>query len=145
MKHNRIVALVASALLVLGTATVVTPKVFAQSASQQNNANEVADNGNERETSGMDGDMEQKGNQNGWDQREIGDRHDPIPQGKPSITPAAAIASAQSYLKTAELVVGKLQLEDENGQLVYSIWIGGADVKVDAMTGKVLGTDGGSD
>lgn len=150
MKYNRLFALAAGALLALGATAFVAPRAFAQSspapsAQLQNNGFERADNGNERETLGADTDREQlqSGDQNGGDEREAGDRHDPIPQGKPAISAAAAITAAQSYLKT-EAVVGKLQLEDENGQLVYSVWLGGTDVKVDAMTGKVLTTDSGS-
>jgi uncharacterized membrane protein YkoI len=144
MKHTRLFALATGALLALGGTAVVAPRAFAQSAPSpsaqlQNNNSERADNGNERESIGEDADKEQlqSGDQNGWDEREVGYRHDPIPQGKPAITANAAITAAQTFLKTAA-VVGRLQLEDENGQLVYSIRIGGTSVKVDAMTGKVL-------
>jgi uncharacterized membrane protein YkoI len=150
MKHNRIIALAASALLAIGATAVVAPRAFAQStpapsAQLQNNNSETADNGNERESVGADTDREQlqSGDQYGGDEREVGYRHDPVSQGKPAITANAAITAAQTFLKTAD-VVGKLQLEDENGQLVYSVWIGGSDIKVDAMTGKVLGTNANS-
>ncbi len=150
MKHNRVIALAAGALLAFGATAVVVPRAFAQSspapsAQLQNNDSERADKGNERETLGRDGDAEQfqSGEQNGREEREVLYR-DPIPAGKPDITATAAIAAAQTFLKTSA-VVGKLQLEDENGQLVYSVWIGGSDVKVDAMTGKVLGTGARND
>jgi uncharacterized membrane protein YkoI len=144
MKHNRIIALVASALLAVGATAFVAPKAFAQSSSApsaqlRNNTGEQADDQAERESVGADGDY-QGGDQNGWDDREVGYRHDPMSQGKPAITAAAAITAAQTYLKTAD-VVAQLKLEDENGQLVYSVWIGGTGVKVDAMTGKVLTAD----
>jgi uncharacterized membrane protein YkoI len=147
VKHNRIFALMASAVLAVGATAAVVPRAFAQSAPTptpqlQNDNNEQADNTNEREKVGMDGDIEQfqSGDQNGRDEREVGHRDDPIPQGKPAISAEAAIAAARSYLKTAD-VVERLLLEDENGNLVYSLGIGAADVKVDAMTGKVLNTD----
>jgi uncharacterized membrane protein YkoI len=38
-----------------------------------------------------------------------------------------------------------VELDDENGQLVYSVEIGSSDVKVDAMTGTVLGVETGED
>jgi uncharacterized membrane protein YkoI len=146
MKHSRIIALVASALLAVGATAFVAPKAFAQSsapsAQLRNNTGEQADGQVERESAGVDGDSEHHhgGDQNGWDDREVGYRHDPMPQGKPAITAAAAITAAETYLKTAD-VVAQLKLEDENGGLVYSVWIGGTDVKVDAMTGKVLTAD----
>ena len=34
-------------------------------------------------------------------------------------------------------------MDDENGQLVYSVEIGGVDVKVDAMTGVVVTVESG--
>jgi uncharacterized membrane protein YkoI len=139
MKHNRIIALVASALLAVGATAFVAPRAFAQSspapsAQLQNSNTQQADEQNEKESAAVDSDREQSQN---------GDQNDPIPQAKPAITAAAVIAAAQSYLKTAE-DVGELQLEEENGQLVYSVWIAGTDVKVDAMTGKVLSANTGS-
>ena len=152
MKHNRIIALVAGALLAVGATAFVAPRAYAQSPStssaqlQSNNTEQADDQGDERESVGVDTDREhaQSGDQNeserGWDGREGGDWRDPVPQGKPAITAAAAITAAQAYLKN-DTTVRKLVLEDENGKLVYSVWIAGTDVKIDAMTGSVLGTD----
>ncbi len=134
MKHNRIIAFVASALLVAGATALVAPRAFAQSApvpSQQSR-----DDGGDQSGDREEGDSP-------WTDR--GDGHDdPIPDGKPAITAAAAISAAQSYLKSADLVVGSLRLEKENGVLLYSVRIAGAEVKVDATTGKVVATDSGN-
>jgi uncharacterized membrane protein YkoI len=155
MKHNRIIALVAGVLVSLGAMAAIVPRAYAQSPSsssaqlQSNSVEQADDQGGERESIGVDMDREQvqSGDQSeserGWDGREGGDRRDPFPQAKPAITASAAIAAAQTYLKN-DTSVRKLVLEDENGKLVYSVWIAGTDVKVDAVTGSVLGTDSSS-
>ncbi|QSZ26746.1 PepSY domain-containing protein [Aceticella autotrophica] len=62
------------------------------------------------------------------------------------ITPEQAKAEA---LKVAQGTVTKVELDNENGNLVYSVDIktntGSTDVKVDAGNGKVLYQDKGSD
>lgn len=52
-----------------------------------------------------------------------------------TITPEQAIAAAQAEVPGASQ---KVELDNENGSLVYSVEIGGKDVKVDAGTGAVL-------
>jgi len=52
-----------------------------------------------------------------------------------TVTPDEAIAAAQAEVPGD---LGKVELENENGSLVYSVEIGGKDVKVDAGTGAVL-------
>jgi len=53
-----------------------------------------------------------------------------------TVTPDEAIAAAAQAEGPGDL--GKVELENENGSLVYSVEIGGKDVKVDAGTGAVL-------
>ncbi len=52
-----------------------------------------------------------------------------------NITADEAVAAAQAKVPGD---VQKVELENENGSLVYSVEIGGKDVKVDAGTGAVL-------
>lgn len=49
-----------------------------------------------------------------------------------------AIAVAEHHIKGK---VDKLLLEDEDGYLVYSVFLGGHEVLVDAGNGKVLGDE----
>jgi uncharacterized membrane protein YkoI len=58
------------------------------------------------------------------------------------ITPDEASAAAQAEVSGA---VQKVELENENGSLVYSVEIGGKDVKVDAGTGTVLQVEAAED
>jgi uncharacterized membrane protein YkoI len=68
---------------------------------------------------------------------------DAAPVGTPSITADQAKAAAEVYLNAGTAT--KVELDDENGNLIYSIEIGTSDVKVDAMTNAVLGVDSGLD
>jgi uncharacterized membrane protein YkoI len=52
-----------------------------------------------------------------------------------TITPDEALAAARAVVAGDSQ---KVELENENGSLVYSVQIGGQDVKVDAGTGAVL-------
>lgn len=66
---------------------------------------------------------------------------DETPVGNPAVTEDQAKAAALAQFPGA--TVGSVQLDDENGQLVYSVELTDAsgvsqDVKVDAMTGTVL-------
>ena len=65
------------------------------------------------------------------------------PSGTPSITAEAAQQAAEAYLNAGTAT--QVELDEENGTLVYSVEIGGSDVKVDAMTGAVLGVESGED
>ena len=66
------------------------------------------------------------------------DRQEATPAAQPAITAAAAQQTAEAHLKAGR--ASKVALDDENGQLIYSIQIGNTEVKVDAMTGAVLST-----
>lgn len=139
MKLNRFIALAAIALLVVGAMGAVSMKAFAQSGNpptptqgcdqQDDDAAEVQnapDNG--QETEGAESD----------------DGQNAAPTGTPAITAAAAQKTAESYLNVGTAV--KVELDDENGALVYSIeFSNGTDVKVDAMTGSVIGTEATED
>ena len=71
------------------------------------------------------------------------DGQDAAPLGTPAITADVAQATAEKYLNAG--TASQVELDDENGQLVYSVEINGTDVKVDAMTGSVLGAESGAD
>ena len=67
-------------------------------------------------------------------------------EGQDAAPESKAVIAAQDAQKTAEAyakagTATSITLDDENGRLVYSIQIGETDVKVDAMTGIVIGTD----
>lgn len=139
MKINRFVALAAIALLVVGAMGAVSMKAFAQSATppaqsqacdqQDNDAAEVQ---NAPDTDNVDLQC--------GDQSEPDNGQEAAPTGTPAITAQAAQKSAETYLNARTAV--KVELDDENGVLVYSVeFANGTDVKVDAMTGSVLGTE----
>lgn len=94
-----------------------------------------------------DTDDVQEGDQNGTDDSaevsEPSGGQDADPAGTPAITAEAAQKSAEAYLNAG--AAAKVELDDENGQLVYSVEIGATDVKIDAMTGAVLTTEDGED
>jgi uncharacterized membrane protein YkoI len=61
-------------------------------------------------------------------------------------TPAITVEQAQATALAANpgTTVIKTELDDENGQLIYSVELaGGLDVKLDAMTGMILSTESG--
>ena len=79
----------------------------------------------------------------GGENAESADGQEAAPSGTPAITAERAQAAA---LAAHPGTVIKTELDDENGQLIYSVELdGGVDVKVDAMTGAVLGTESGQD
>jgi uncharacterized membrane protein YkoI len=86
---------------------------------------------------------DQNGPDNGAEVREAGAGQDAAPAGTPLITADTARQTAEAYLNAGPAT--QVELDDENGKLVYSVEIGTTDVKVDAMTGAVLGTDTGQD
>jgi uncharacterized membrane protein YkoI len=65
----------------------------------------------------------------------LDDGKDLLPQAR--ITLAEAIAAAQS---TGDGAVGEVDLEYWQGNLVFNVDIGKDDVKVDALTGRVIGS-----
>ncbi|MBA4383335.1 MAG: hypothetical protein C0410_01225 [Anaerolinea sp.] len=151
MKINRIFALAAIAVFAIGAMGFITTKTHAQSGTvpaQQVQVTEAPDNG---QTVGADTDNveEQVGDQNAQDttagsasepvEAKSSDGQDAAPTGNPSISSDAALQAAQAYLNTT--TSGTATLDDENGKLVYSVDMNGSDVKVDAISGTVLGVD----
>lgn len=57
--------------------------------------------------------------------------------GTPAISAEEAQQAAETYANAG--TASEVELEDENGLLVYSVEIAGQEVTVDAMTGEVLG------
>ncbi|HRI57733.1 MAG TPA: PepSY domain-containing protein [Anaerolineae bacterium] len=73
------------------------------------------------------------------DQKECDDEKDAASLGTPAITFDQAQAAAEAHLNAGS--ASEIELENENGQLVYSVEIGASEVKLDAMTGAVLGVE----
>ena len=155
MKLNRFVALAVIAVLVVGVMGILATRSFAQTSDsrpQQAQATEAPDS--QVSANGPDGDKvdEQVGDQTSADtgaevndgaQAEGGDGQEAAPAGTPAITADAAQKTAEAYLNAGAAT--QVELDDEDGTLIYSVAIGGTDVKVDAMTGKVLNTETGQD
>jgi len=166
MKLNRFVALAAIALLVVAGLGSFALRTHAQTSSpkaatvraqddpcagqdQDNDALEAQDNGQDTDNVDL-----QCGDQNAADNAaetgaeaadtEAADNgQDEAPTGTPAITADVAQQTAEAHLNAG--TASKVELDDENGQLVYSVEIGSSDVKVDAMTGAVLGVETGED
>lgn len=142
MKINRFIALAAIALLVVGAMGAISMKAFAQTATQTETCAQQDDDSAEVQNAPDTDNVDlQCGDQNeGGEEAESADGQDAAPTGTPSITAEAAQKTAESYLNAGAAV--KVQLDDEDGKLVYSVeFSNGTDVKVDAMTGSVLGTE----
>ncbi len=154
MKINRFVALALIALLVVGAMGAISYKVFAQGDVLHNvrTALQAPDCGQDEtndteEQSGNDTDNieEQCGDQNAPDEQAAESKEDTetAPVGTPAITADQAQTAA---LVVHPGTVHAVELDDENGKLVYGVeFEGGVDVKVDAMTGEVVGTETGQD
>ncbi|MEP7136067.1 MAG: PepSY domain-containing protein [Chloroflexota bacterium] len=174
MNINRIIALAAIVLLAIGAMGAVSMRAYAQSnqapAAQSQTCDQQNDDpaqvqdaldtdnvelecgdqnaANEQETveaADTDNIEEQVGDQNEADGSEVesADGQDNAPVGTPSIPAEVAQKTAETYLNAGTAT--KVELGDENGKLVYSVEIGTTDVKVDAMTGSVLGTEAAED
>ncbi len=171
MKINRFVALAAVAVLVVGTMSAFALRTFAQTAPAapaQDCAADQADDAAEAE--GQDAaetedaaaeaqdaecddgqtdanDAATEAEAEGDADNGVADEQDPAPAGTPAITAEAAqqIAEANQNGATAT----RVQLEDEDGQLIYSVEFSGAadltEVKVDALTGEVLAVETDTD
>ena len=168
MKISRIVAFAAIALLIVGAVGFTAARSFAQTAqpstpvvvqgatdneqavaSDTDDVDEQVGDQNaadsDEEVSAQDNDTveEKVGDQNaadnGVEANEAGDGQEAAPSGTPAITADQAQATAEAHLNAGTAT--KVELDDENGQLVYSVEIGTSDVKVEAMTGAVLGVD----
>ena len=148
MKMKRTLAVAAVALLVAGSLGLTAIHSFAQTTQPPAQAQTAPALDNEQAV-GADTDQvdEQVGDQNAADDAaegpEAADGQDAAPAGTPSITADQAKAAAEAHLNAGGAT--KVQLDDENGTLVYSVEIGTSDVKVDAMTGAVLSVDSGQD
>ena len=150
MKINRFVALAAIALILVGALSVISYKVFAQSsavpASQsQDCTQDKAGDTEEQSVAENDNIQEQCGDQNAPDKQETDGKQDT--EAAPSGTPAITAEQAQTAaLAVHSGTVHEVELDEENGKLVYGVeFDGGVDVKVDAMTGAILGTETGQD
>ena len=126
MKLKRTLAIAAVALLLVGGTAATTMQSFAQTTQPpaQVQTATAPDNEAAETPEGAEG-------------------QDPVPAGTPAITADQAKAAAEAHLNAGAAT--RVQLDDENGKLVYSVEIGTSDVKVDAMTGAVLGVERGQD
>ncbi|NMC85471.1 MAG: PepSY domain-containing protein [Anaerolineaceae bacterium] len=151
MKINKFLALAVIAMMAIGVMGFVNTKVHAQSGTQPAPQAQVTEAPDNEQAVGPDTDNveEQVGDQNAQDttadsanepvEAKGSDGQDAAPTGTPSISSDAALLAAQAYMRTT--AAGTATLDDENGMLVYSVDLNGSDVKVDAMTGTVLGVD----
>ncbi|MGC8780101.1 MAG: PepSY domain-containing protein [Anaerolineae bacterium] len=150
MKIKRTLAIAAVALLLVGGTAATTMRSFAQTPQPPAQVQTATAPDNEKAV-GADTDQidEQVGDQSAADTGtesaeavetpEGAEGQDVVPAGTPAITADQAKAAAEAHLNAGTAT--KVQLDDENGKLVYSVEIGTSDVKVDAMTGAVLGVD----
>jgi uncharacterized membrane protein YkoI len=140
MRIKRFVALAVIALLVVGAMGAIAARALAQPSypTAQGQATAAPD---DEEAVGADTDdvEEQVGDQNEADAETGDNEQDAVPAGTPAITAEQAQAAAEAYLNAGTAT--QVELDDEDGQLVYSVEFGGTEVKVDAMTGAVLGVE----
>jgi uncharacterized membrane protein YkoI len=93
----------------------------------------------------------QQGDQNASDTAQGQDIEDADSSDGQETAPTGSPAITADQAKTAALAahsgtVVKSDLDDENGKLIYSVQFSdGVEVKVDAMTGVVVGTGNGQD
>lgn len=142
MKINRFIALAAIALLVVGAMGAISMKVFAQPAAQAQNCDQQDDDSTEVQDAPDTDNVELEcGDQNNdGKEAESTDGKESAPVGTPAITAESAQKTAEAYLNAG--TAKKVELDDENGKLIYSVeFANNTDVKVDAMTGEVLGTE----
>ena len=150
MKNRRIATLALAALLTLGVGGGIAMKSLAQGVTPPAAVQAGVAQDQEQAVNAPDTDTveEQVGDQNAPDngqeaaeaeEANSADGQDAVPTGTPAITAEAAQAAAEAHLNAG--TASQVELDDENGQLVYSVQIGASDVKVDAMTGTVLGVE----
>ncbi len=82
------------------------------------------------------GDQQAAGAETEAGDKETGEQ-EVAPAGTPVISAEQAQKTAESYLKAGP-ATQPVELDDEDGRLVYSVTFGSTDVKVDATTGAVL-------
>ncbi len=157
MKLNRFVAFAAITLLVVAALGTFTLRSHAQNSSPADKAVHAQDDpcaGQDQDDDALEADSGpdtddvelECGNQDEADDgakadeaEEVGGEQDEAPLGTPAITAETAQHAAEAYLNAG--TASQVELDDENGQLVYSVEIGSNDVKVDALTGDVLGVE----
>jgi uncharacterized membrane protein YkoI len=151
MKINKFIAMAAIALMAIGAMGFITTRTHAQNGTTPAPQVQVTEVPDTETVSSVDTDTveEQVGDQNAQDttedaagesaEGESSDGSDPVPAGTPAITADAAVQAAQAFMNSS--AAGTATLDDENGVLVYSVDLSGSDVKVDAMSGVVLGMD----
>ena len=118
MKINRFIAMAVIALLVVGAMGALSARSFAQTTQPQTQATEAPESNTQED--------------NQVNEQET------APVGTPAISAEAAQKTAEAYLNAGPAT--EVELDNENGKLVYSVEFNGTDVKVDAMTGEVLTT-----
>jgi uncharacterized membrane protein YkoI len=126
-------------------AAVAQPGAVIQTCDQQDD-----DAAEAQDAADTDNIEDQCGDQNGPDEPGAGDVEtesaedaEVAPASTPVITAEQAQAAA---LAVHPGTVIQTELGNENGQLVYSVeFEGGVEVKVDAMTGAILGVESGQD
>ena len=145
MKINRFIALAAIALLVVGAIGAVSMKVFAQSTAQTEACDQQGDDTTEVQDAPDNDNVELEcGDQNeGGEEVESAHEQNAAPAGTPAISAEVAQKTAETYLNAG--MATEVELENKDGKLVYSVEIGNTDVKVDAMSGEVLGVETGQD
>jgi uncharacterized membrane protein YkoI len=132
MKFTRIAIPTLVLAFGLASASLLAAQSAAPSPSQQG---KEAWSGEGEHSDGQyteSGSVDQRDSENG------GDMRDAVPDATPAIDMAQAQKAAEAYAKSGKAV--SVKLEDENGKLVYSVIVARHDVKVDAMTGVVLGS-----
>ncbi len=149
MKPSRTIAISAVALLLLSAASVFTYRAFAQpvrgpSPQSQECVDEGADSEETELECGQPDEVEsQEGaTASGADDTEQ-DGQETTPAGALAIPAEAAQSAAEAYLNAGAAT--SVELDEENGRLVYSVEIDGTDVIVDAATGAVLGEEAAED
>ena len=160
MKINRFVALSLIALLVVGAMGAISYRVFARSGAihssqtvltTQDCSQDQADGTESHAATDTDNVDLQCGDQNALDVKEATGAQEATDEGEskdgaeaaPTGTPAISADQARTAaLAVHPGTVSKTELDDENGQLVYSVQFSDStDVKVDAMTGQVVTTE----
>ena len=147
MKLNRFVAMAALAMLAIGAMGIVTARTFAQTTTQpaaqdqvcadQDNDADVADEGPDTDDSDVQcGAQDENDADDDAEDVDADQDQDAAALGSPLITAEEAQATAESHLNAG--TASEVELDNEGGQLVYSVEINGTDVKIDALTGAVL-------
>jgi uncharacterized membrane protein YkoI len=151
MKINKFIALAMIAVMAIGAMGFIITRAQAQGVTTSVSQVQTTKAPDTEQAVGADTDQvqEQVGDQNEQDASAKSgkesvetagtDGQDTAVTGTPAVSADAALKAAQAYLNTT--VSGTATLDDENGKLVYSVDLNGSDVKVDAMTGVVLGVD----